>query len=261
MPTPWLELDAVEAYLGPRRVFQDLTLHLQEGEHTVLLGPNGAGKSALVQLLGRAIHPVVRPGSRLRLFGQERISLWELRRRMGLVSQSQQESYRGGVLAADVVLSGFHGSVGIGPSQRVSAAQRARVAALMEELQLADLAPCPFRELSDGQRRRLLLARALVHDPAVLVLDEPTNGLDLRARHQLLALLRQRAQAGTTLLLVTHQIEAILPEIRRCVFLRDGAVVGDGPAETLLQEGPLSALFGTPLQVVRAGGWHQVLPA
>ena len=147
MPTPWLELDAVEAYLGPRRVFQDLTLHLQEGEHTVLLGPNGAGKSALV------------------------------------------------------------------------------------------------------------------HDLAVLVLDEPTNGLDLRARHQLLALLRQRAQAGTTLLLVTHQIGAILPEIRRCVFLRDGAVVGDGPAETLLQEGPLSALFGTPLQVVRAGGWHQVLPA
>jgi iron complex transport system ATP-binding protein len=131
----------------------------------------------------------------------------------------------------------------------------------MEELQLADLAERPFRELSDGQRRRLLLARALVHDPAVLVLDEPTNGLDLRARHQLLALLRQRARAGTTLLLVTHQIEAILPEIQRCVLLRDGAVVGDGPPATLLQEGPLSELFDTPLRVVRAAGWHQVLPA
>jgi iron complex transport system ATP-binding protein len=261
MTTPWLEIEAVEAFLGPRRVFQDLHLRLHEGEHTVVLGPNGAGKSALVHLLGRAIHPVVRPGSRLRLFGQERINLWELRRRIGLVSQSQQESYRGGVRASDVVLSGFHGSVGIGPSQKVSATQRARVAALMEELQLADLAERPFRELSDGQRRRLLLARALVHDPAVLVLDEPTNGLDLRARHQLLALLRQRARAGTTLLLVTHQIEAILPEIQRCVLLRDGAVVGDGPPATLLQEGPLSELFDTPLRVVRAAGWHQVLPA
>lgn len=261
MPTPWLELHAVEAYLGPRRVLQDLSLELHQGEHTVLLGPNGAGKSALVQLIGRAIHPVVRPGSRLRLFGQERITLWELRRRMGLVSQSQQESYRGGVRAADVVLSGFHGSVGIGPSQRVSAAERERVAALMEELQLADLAACPFRELSDGQRRRLLLARALVHEPSVLVLDEPTNGLDLRARHQLLSLLRRRAQAGTTLLMITHQIEAILPEMQRCVFLRNGSVVGDGPSATLLQPGPLSDLFDTPLQVVRAGGWHQVLPA
>jgi iron complex transport system ATP-binding protein len=107
----------------------------------------------------------------------------------------------------------------------------------------------------------LLLARALVHGPEVLVLDEPTNGLDLQARHQLLAILRQLARAGTTLVLVTHQIEAIIPEIRRAVLLRDGRVVGDGPVEELLRDGPLSELFATPLRVCSANGYRQVLPA
>ena len=260
-PTPYLELEAVEAWLGPRRVFHDLSLRLPTGEHTVVLGPNGSGKSSLVKLLSRELYPVVKPGSSLRLFGSETVNLWDLRARIGLVSQDLQAGYGGRVLASDVVLSGFFGSVGIGRSQVASAAQQRKVAELMEQLGLADLAERPYAQLSDGQRRRLLLARALVHDPEVLVLDEPTNGLDLRAKHQLLAILRELARAGTTLLLVTHQIEAILPEIGRCVLLRQGRVVGDGPSEALLQDAPLSDLFATPLRVCEANGYRQVLPA
>ncbi len=259
--TPYLELQAVEVWLGPRRVFEDLSLQLHRGEHTVVLGPNGSGKSSLVKLLSRELYPVVKPGSCLRIFGSETVNLWQLRGRIGLVSQDLQAAYVGRVPAADVVLSGFFGSVGIGRSQVATEAQRQRVAALMAQLGLADLAERPYGQLSDGQRRRLLLARALVHGPEVLVLDEPTNGLDLKAKHQLLAILRDLAAAGTTLLLVTHQIEAILPEIRRCVLLREGKVVGDGPAVQLLQDAPLSALFGTPLRVCEANGYRQVLPA
>jgi iron complex transport system ATP-binding protein len=251
---------SVEAWLGPRPVFRDLSLELHPGEHTVILGPNGAGKSALIKLLSREIHPVVKRGSWLRIFGSERVNLWDLRGRIGLVSQDLQAGYRPGVRAADVVLSGYFGSVGIGRSQAASGAQRQRVAELMELLDLSDLAARPFGQLSDGQRRRLLLARALVHDPEVLVLDEPTNGLDLKARHQLLAILRQLAREGTTLLLATHRIEAIVPEIRRCVLLRRGEVAGDGPVEELLRDEPLSALFDTPLRVCCADGWRQVLP-
>jgi iron complex transport system ATP-binding protein len=251
----------VEAWLGPRPVFLDLSLRLHTGEHTVILGPNGAGKSALIKLLSREIYPVVKPGSRLRIFGGETVNLWELRRRVGLVSQDLQAGYGKAVPAADVVLSGFFGSVGIGRSQQASEGQRRKVTELMERLGLADLTERPYGQLSDGQRRRLLLARALVHDPEVLVLDEPTNGLDLKARHQLLALLRQLARSGTTLLLVTHQIEAILPEIRRCVLLRQGRVTADGPVRELLREAPLSRLFDTPLKVCSEGGWYQVLPA
>ncbi|MCP9801510.1 ABC transporter ATP-binding protein [Synechococcus sp. RedBA-s] len=258
---PYLELQAVEAYLGTRRVFDNLSLRLHRGQNSVILGPNGAGKSALIKLLSREIYPVVKPGSHLRLFGRETVNLWDLRARIGLVSRDLQAGYVGAVPAADVVLSGFFGSVGIGPSQHPNAGQRQRVRELMLRLQLEDLADRPYRQLSDGQRQRLLLARALVHDPQVLVLDEPTTGLDLRAKYQLLQILRELAQAGTTLLLVTHQIEAIIPEISRCLLLSQGALVADGPTDELLAAGPLSELFGMPLQVFSAGGFRQVLPA
>ncbi len=259
--SPYFELQAVDAYLGPRLVFENLNLRLQLGEHTVVLGPNGAGKSALIKLLSRELYPLVKPGSALRIFGSETVNLWDLRARLGLVSTDLQIGYIGRVRAFDVVLSGFFGSVGIGRSQQPTDPQRERVRELMAQLALLDLAERPLAQLSDGQKRRLLLARALVHDPEVLVLDEPTNGLDLRSRHQLLDILRDLARSGTTLLLVTHQIEAIIPEISRCVLLNRGAVVGDGPADELLRDAPLSALFHTPLQVVSAGGYRQVLPA
>jgi len=259
-PAPYLELRQVEAWLGPRPVFTNLSLDLHLGEHTVVLGPNGSGKSSLIKLLSRELYPVVKPESWLRIFGDTTVNLWALRGRIGLVSVDLQAGYVGSVPAEQVVLSGFFGSVGIGRSQVANAAQRQRVAELMEELGLTALRGRPFNQLSDGQRRRLLLARALVHNPEVLVLDEPTNGLDLRARHQLLEILRRLAQAGTTLLLVTHQIEAIIPEVSRCVLLQNGAVVGDGPANVLLRNQPLSELFGTSLRVIEADGWRQVLP-
>jgi len=258
--TPYLEMQEVEAWLGWRRVFQNLSLTLFKGEHTVVLGPNGAGKSSLIRLLNRELYPVVREGSWLRLFGSDTINLWRLRARMGVLPQDQHTTYRGDVRAFDVVLSGFFGSVGLGRSQQPTSQQRQRVADLMEQMDLSVLQKDPFGSLSEGQRRRLLLARALVHDPEVLVLDEPTNGLDLQARYQLLDHLRQLCQRETTLLLVSHRIEEVLPEIQRAVFLKNGTVVADGPCHDLLADHPLSALFGTPLHVVAYGGHRQVLP-
>jgi iron complex transport system ATP-binding protein len=256
----YLELQDVDLWLGPRLVFEGLSLSLHRGEHTVVLGPNGSGKSSLIKLLSRELYPVVKPGSWLKVFGSTSVNLWDLRRRIGLVSSDLQRLHPPRVSAADVVLSGLFGSIGIGRSQQPTAAQRQRAAALLERLQLADLADRPFGQLSEGQQRRLLLARALVHEPEVLVLDEPTNGLDLRARHQLLASLRALVAGGTTLLLLTHQIEAIIPEVSRVLLLRQGQLVGDGPADALLAAGPLSALFDTPLRLVQDGGWRQVLP-
>lgn len=257
---PYFKAQSLEVWLGDRPVFSDLSLQLNRGEHTVVLGPNGSGKSSLIKLLSRELYPVVKPGSSLRLFGRSTVNLWELRRRIGHVSADLQHHYRPEVPGVEVVLSGLFGSVGIGRSQPATGQQRQQVLALMEELGLVDLADRPFGQLSDGQKRRLLLARALVHRPELLVLDEPTNGLDPAARQQLLNGLRHLARCGTTLLLVTHQIDTILPEMGRAVLLRGGAVVEDGPAVRVLRSQPLSELFGTSLQLVEAGGWRQVLP-
>ncbi|MEB3260394.1 MAG: ATP-binding cassette domain-containing protein [Cyanobacteriota bacterium] len=260
-PTPYLEMKAVETWLGSFQVFRDLTLSLFHGEHTVVLGPNGSGKSSLIKLLGRELYPVVKEGSWLRLFGEETINLWQLRARMGLLSQDSRLEGKPHVKAHDVVLSGFFGSVGLGRSQQPTPAQQGRVEDLMRQLGLAELAPRPFGRLSDGQKRRVLLARALVHDPEVLVLDEPTNGLDIGARSQLLHHLGALARRGTTLLMVTHRIEEVIPEMQRVVLLKEGCVVGDGPTADGLRDEPLSALYGLPLRVVRhLEGW-QILPA
>ena len=258
--TPYLELENVSAYLGERRVFDGLNLKLNLGEQTAVLGPNGAGKSALVKLINREIYPLVEPGSSLKLFGNSRVNLWTLRRRIGLVSSDLQSQYIPQIRGLDVVLSGWFGSVGLGRDQEPTAGQRQQALELIEQLSLAELSDERFGQLSEGQRRRLLIARALVHNPEVLVLDEPTNALDLKAKHQLLDLLRQLAQIGTTLLLVTHQIEAIVPEISRCVLLDQGKVVGDGATAAVLQNQPLSDVFGTPLQVLEANNYRQVLP-
>jgi iron complex transport system ATP-binding protein len=257
---PYLEMCAVESWHGPRQVFRDLSLTLFQGEHTAVLGPNGSGKSSLIKLLSRELYPVVKTGSSLRLFGEDTINLWRLRTRMGVLSQESKTSDRHDVRVRDVVLSGFFGSVGLGRSQQPTVLQRRRVETLLRETGLADLRERPFSHLSEGQKRRVLLARARVHKPEVLVLDEPTNGLDILARHHLLQDLGQRARTGTTLLLVSHRIEEIIPEIQRVVLLKEGTVVGDGPTDDLLRDGPLSALFGLPLRVLSSGGSRQVLP-
>ena len=259
-PKPYLELEGIAAHLGERRVFENLTLQLNLGEHSVVLGPNGAGKSALVKLISREIYPIVQSGSSLKLFDSRTVNLWQLRQRIGLVSSDLERLYNPMVTAADVVLSGCFGSVGIGRSQTPTAAMEQRVDELMEQLGLMALQQDRFGQLSEGQRRRLLIARALIHRPDVLVLDEPTNALDLKARNQLLSLMRQLSRSGTTLLLVTHQIEAIIPEIQRCLMLKAGQLVADGPSEQVLTSSTLSDLFDTPLQLLEANGYRQVLP-
>ena len=188
------------------------------------------------------------------------MNLWQLRQRIGLVSSDLERLYNPWVCARDVVLSGCFGSVGIGRSQNPTPAMDQRVAELMQQLDLLELARERFGQLSEGQRRRLLIARALVHKPDVLVLDEPTNALDLKARHQLLELMRQLSSSGTTLLLVTHQIEAVIPEIQRCVMLKAGELMADGPCHHVLTSAKLSSLFDTPLQLLEANGYRQVLP-
>lgn len=255
-----LEVRDLRLDRGGERVLDGVSFGLASGSLTALVGPNGAGKSTLLRLISREIHPVVRPGSHLRLFGQERIVLSELQQRLGLVSPALEQRFHPALPVSDVVASGWFGTVGLGRHHRPGAGQADRVAAVLADHGLEDLAGRRCGQLSDGQRRRVLLARALVRRPEVLVLDEPLNGLDLRARHQLLAQLRRCALEGTTLLLVTHQIEAVIPELSRVLLLRDGQLVGDGPAADLLQAEALSALFDTPLRLVEQDGWRQVLP-
>ena len=160
--------------------------------------------------------------------------------------------------SSDLVVSGFFATYGVFAYQRVSAAMRSRAAQALDRVGAAALSSRTLDTLSTGEARRVLIARALVHEPKALVLDEPTRGLDLVARHAFMERVRVIARQGTTILLVTHYIEEIIPEIDRVVLLNRGCIVADGLKADMLSAERLGATFGAPVAVHEAGGYFHV---
>lgn len=241
-------------------VLHEVDLDVPAGRWLSVIGPNGAGKTTLLKLLARELYPVHRPGSFVRILGRERWDVSELRRQFGTVSPDLQLRYQRDLRALDVVLSGYFSSVGLYRHQHVSDEQLIQARELLEELGAGGLADTELTALSTGEQRRCLLARALVHDPRAMLFDEPTASLDLRAAFELVGLLRGLMQQGRTLVLVTHDLRDIAPEIHRVVLLREGTVLADGPpAETLTSE-RLSELYGCPMRVAKAEGWYRAVP-
>lgn len=259
-PVNIIEVKNVTVYRGETQVFSGLSLEIPVDCHTAILGPNGAGKTTLLKLLSQEIYPVRRAGSYVRIFGQEHWSVWELRRRLGIVSHDLQHEHPGHIRGRDVILSGYYSCIGVHPHQAFSAEDLERVCRVMDGLGVMALGDRMFSEMSTGEQRRFLLGRALVHDPKALVLDEPTSGLDLKARFQYLDIVRSLMRMGKTIILVTHHIHEILPELSRIVLLKDGKVMGDGQKQEILTASNLRNLFGVRVDLVHLNGWYQALP-
>jgi len=258
---PVLDIQHATVYRGETCVFSDFSFALQEGEHAAIVGPNGAGKSTLLKLLAGGVHPMPLDETRVSLFGEEGGSVWEVRKRLGIVSHDLQRDYLICAEGLNVVLSGFYASNDTYEYQEFGPVQVARAHELMQELGIESLAGRRFGHLSTGEQRRFLLGRALVHDPPMLVLDEPTSGLDLKACFQYLDLLRAQIRKGKTVLLVTHHLHEIPPEIERVVLLKEGKIVADGLKANMLTDVHLSRLFDQPVALVRANGWYHAFPA
>ncbi|MCS6326263.1 MAG: ATP-binding cassette domain-containing protein [Nitrospira sp.] len=257
---PVLDIQHATVYRGDTCVFADFSFLLQAGEHAAIVGPNGAGKSTLLKLLSGEVHPLALDETRLCLFVQERWSVWDVRKHLGLVSHDLQRDYLICAEGLQVVLSGFYASNDTYDHQTFTQAQIARAYEVMRELRIDSLAGRMFGHLSTGEQRRFLLGRALVHDPSVLVLDEPTSGLDIKACFQYLDLLRTQIHKGKSVLLVTHHLHEIPPEIERVVLIKSGTIFADGPKTELLTEENLGRLFDQPLTLIQANGWYQALP-
>jgi iron complex transport system ATP-binding protein len=258
--TALVDIRHATVYRDTQPVLHDFSLEIAQGCSTVILGPNGSGKSTLMKLFSRELYPAIRHGGSVRLFGQENWNVWDLRQQLGMVSADLHHEYWGMTPGMEVVLSGFFSSVELYDHQAISHFQRAQSYTMMERLGVGLLSEKPFAQMSTGEQRRMLLARALVHEPSTLLLDEPTSGLDVSACFQYLEILRQFIREGGTVILVTHHIHEIPPEIDRVVLLKDGRIQDDGPKEEVLNEHSLSALFGAPLELLYRQGWFQVVP-
>ncbi len=257
---PYLDIQNARVYQSDTCVFENFSATFQRGENTCVLGPNGAGKTTLLKLLTRDIYPVVRDGSHVKIDGSETAVLWDVRKKIGFVSHDLQIRYDAHVLGRDVVMSGLFGAIGMHGHFHIEAHHQQMVDELLNKFGLEHLQERRYWHLSTGQQRRFLLARALVHQPQILVLDEPTNGLDVKAAHAILRDLSELAKSGTTLLLVTHHVQEILPEIDRILLLKNGEIFADGNKTEVLNSQQLSALYETPLTLVEQNGFYQIFP-
>jgi len=262
---PLLELNDASVILGETRVLDRLTLSIPVGEHSAILGPNGAGKSTFIKLLTLQQYPLATDtdASPIRVFGEDRWDVFELRSKLGIVSADLHDRFvhgnSNGVLTGlDAVVSGFFATHGVFAYQRVTAAMRQQALEALERVDAVRLAHATLDTMSTGEARRVLIARALVHQPSVLVLDEPTRGLDLVSRHRFMERVRGVARQGTTILLVTHHVEEIIPEIARVILLRRGRIVCDGAKADVLTAPHLSHAFDAAVSVDQSGGYYHV---
>ena len=263
-----LQLTDATLVKGGRRILDRLSLTIHEGEHTAIVGPNGSGKSALVNLLTLHDRPLATATGEpsVLVLGQANWNVFELRARLGFVSADLHHRFVGGnseghVLAEQAVISGFLASQGIIRYATITEAMRERARSALDHAGIAHLATTPLDAMSSGEARRVLLARALVAAPRLLLLDEPTTGLDLVARHRFMEDVAAVARSGVTLVLVTHHLDEIVPEIGRVVLLQQGRIAADGSKRDVLTPEILSAVFESPVAVEQSNGYFRARPA
>lgn len=251
----FIEMRNISVARGGGIVLHNLSLRIGPREHLAILGPNGSGKSTLIQTLTCQRYPAVQEGSHLSIFGRERWDLSELRRHLGVVGSELPGERTPHTSGRDAVISGFFSSSTLWPNLHVTPEMKERADEILHLLEVEHLRNKPVGEMSAGETKRILIGRALVHRPQILLLDEPSNTLDLAAQWELRHTLRRLAQQGTGLLLVTHHLSDIIPEIDRVVMMRSGRIAADGPKKELLTAPRLRELFGVDVELVERNGF------
>jgi iron complex transport system ATP-binding protein len=256
MEPPLLELSNISVMRGQRLALDRLSLRIDAGEHVAILGPNGCGKSTLIKTITRECYPLLDAESSVRILGEEAWNIFDLRAHIGVVSNDLMLQCTRDITGRELVLSGFFGSIGIWPNHHVTGEMEQTATQAMLELDAAHLADRWLDELSSGEARRLLIARALIHRPQTLLLDEPTTSLDLAGLEELRTHLRALAQAGTGIVLVTHHLDDVIPEVDRVVLLKAGRVYRDGSKREILTTEALSDAFGVTVEILQRNGFY-----
>lgn len=258
-----VELEHVNVARGESVILHDVSLRIERGEHLVILGPNGCGKSTLLKTITCELYPLVRPETRVEIMGRRRWDLTELKRRMGVVSAELPGKPTLTTSGLDAVVTGYFSSSTLWPNLRVTTEMRDHAEEILRMVGGEALREKPVGEMSAGQQKRVMIARAIAGNRGVateenaqmLLLDEPSNALDLAAQQDLRELLSRLANEGTAILLITHHVGDIVPEIGRVVMMREGRIVGDGRKADLITSEGLSDLFGRGICVQEQGGF------
>ncbi len=243
MKNNWIDIKNVRFVRNRRLILDDISWEIEPREHWVLLGPNGSGKTTMLQILAGYLWPtsgdITVLGER---FGE--VDLRALRKKIGWVGSFLQAQVPPSQKPLEFIVSGKYASLGI--FDKPEAADFEEAAALAERLDCGKILDSPYAVLSQGEKQRLLIARALIHKPRLLILDEPCSGLDIPSREQLLSTLEGlgRSPEGPTMILVTHYLEEIMPAFSHVFLLKSGRCAARGEKEEILGRGLLTQVFG-----------------
>ena len=258
--SPLLEFNKITVLKGEnQKVLDSISLKIYEGENVAVLGPNGAGKSSLIKIITREYYPIFQDnGCPFKIWGQDSWDVFDLRFLLGIVSNDLQYDCTRDITGMEMVLSGFFSSIGLF-REHLTLKMKKKAQEIIDFLEIGHLCDRKMNQMSSGEARRFLIGRALVHDPKALILDEPGNSLDLHALYKFSNILSKIARTGTNIILVTHNLSDIIPEIQRVILMKNGKVYKDGTKESILTDENISRLFGASIKIIRKDDYYYAL--
>ncbi len=259
MITDWLELKDIDIYYGQKQIIKNISFSLKLGQNTVIIGENGSGKSTLLKIITKLKYAKVKKNSYIKHFGYVRINIWDFRKKVGIVLSEIDSRIKNNMSTSDVILSGYKGTFGVFNSKEISLDQKESFVKTSELLGIKNISKY-YSELSDGQKRRVLIARSIINKPDVLILDEPTSMLDLKGKYELLKILSKLAKQGITLLYVTNSIDNVIKETNRVLCIKDGKLILDGEPKAILNSKNVSNLYDYRLNVSNELGYWMTSP-
>ena len=244
----WLDIKNTTAYKNDYKVIKNLSIKLFDKERIIILGPNGAGKSAIVDLINRNIYPIVKKDSYFRIFNDELIDIWKVRKYISTVNNDIKLRINKHLKVRDILLSGLYGKFCKINNPKIE--DLIKVKELIEKMLLNDIADKKFGYLSDGEKQISIIARAIINNPKVLILDEPSVNIDLKSRIFLIKKIQDLSQLGISILCITHDISIITKDYNRVIFLKDREIIRDGKPSELMTNKNINQLFDIDIKLI-----------
>ena len=244
----WLDIKNTTAYKNDYKVIKNLSIKLFDKERIIILGPNGAGKSAIVDLINRNIYPIVKKDSYFRIFNDELIDIWKVRKYISTVNNEIKLRINKHLKVRDILLSGLYGKFCKINNPKIE--DLIKVKELIEKMLLNDIADKKFGYLSDGEKQISIIARAVINNPKVLILDEPSVNIDLKSRIFLIKKIQDLSQLGISILCITHDISLITKDYNRVIFLKDREIIRDGKPSELMTNKNINQLFDIDIKLI-----------